>query len=411
VKNFAKIKNKEKKMHDKNEKEVEFEEERLLNLDVDHDHKTVYEKAVEAKDEVLHEEGLLEELVEQVEEEEVKEEAEVLLEETTEMVDTAEVEATEENVPAPPKETKNAKALRLVEQARSIVQEADAQTEECKLLLMDDLKEYEEAKSKLKKSGFDDCESLLEKLGYQTTSEEQEEEESVVFEPKEEMAPMDIKGVSGGKFSGFVLALLGGAATAVGLVYLATEKLGMTLNVSKLPSSEETQNILSSFPTMVGLQPDATIGAGLLGVSVLLVMFLIYKIRVGLKANRNLHFAVKQFVEAELYTEQKSNCKIEMEKVDVHMKETVETMNVYEILLHEQEGKLQRILYFEGEKGKSTEYHEKSYAEIRETKELMRTIKGFMAIPMSEDGKLSENSVERLLKAKSQMDKMIDRLY
>ncbi len=403
-------------MNDKNEKEIEFEEEKLLNLDVEHNNKTVYEKAVEAKDEVLREEGLLEELAEQVEEEvEVESEAKIeLVDEIEDIVeDTTEDirEEPEESTPESRNETKNAKALRLVEQARSVVQEADVQTEECKLLLMDDLKEYEEAKSKLKESGFDDCESLLEKLGYQTTSEEQEEEESVVFETKEEMAPMDIKGVSGGKFSGFVLALLGGAATAVGLVYLATEKLGMTLNVSKLPSSEETQNILSSFPTMVGLQPDATIGAGLLGVSVLLVMFLIYKIRVGLKANRNLHFAVKQFVEAELYTEQKSNCKVEMEKVDVHMKETVETMNVYEILLHEQEGKLQRILYFEGEKGKSTEYHEKSYAEIRETKELMRTIKGFMAIPMSEDGKLSENSVERLLKAKSQMDKMIDRLY
>lgn len=403
-------------MHDKNEKAVDLEEERLLNLDVDHYTKKVDEKAVEGEDKMLREEGLLEELVEQAEEE-VKEEAEaemLLLEETVEMVDTAEVEeveATEENVTAPPKEKKFAKAQRLVGQSKQIVQEADEQTEECRLLLMDDLKEYDEAKSKLKESGFDDCEFLLEKLGYKTTSEEQEEEESVVFETKEEVAPMVIKDVSSGKFSGFILALLGGAATAVGLVYLATEKLGMTLNVSKLPSTEETQNILSSFSTMIGLKPDAAIGAGLLGISVLLVMFLIYKIRVGLKASSNLHFAVKQFVEAELYIEQKSNCKVEMEKVDAHMKETIETMNIYEILFHEQEGKLQRILYFEGEKGKSTDYHEKSFAEIRETKELMRTIKDFMAIPMSEDGKLSENSVERLSKAKSQMDKMIDRLY
>ena len=400
-------------MKDNNEKEIELEEEKLLNLDVDH--KTVYERAVEAEDQVSREEGLLEELVEQVEEE-VKEEAEpevLLLEETTEMVEMVEedeVEETEESTPESKKETKNTKALRLVEQARSIVQEADAQTEECKLLLMDDLKEYEEAKSKLKESGFDDCESLLEKLGYKTTSDE-EQEESVVFETKEAVAPMVIKGVSGGKFSGFVLALLGGAATAVGLVYLATEKLGMTLNVSKFPSPEETQNILSSFSTMVGLKPDAAIGTGILAFSVLLVMFLIYKIRVGLKANSNLHFSVKQFVEAELYTEEKSNCKVEMEKVDIHMKETIEAMNIHEVLLHEQEGKLQRILYFEGEQGKSTDYHEKSFAEIRETKELMRTLKNFMAIPMSQEGKLSEDSVELLVKAKSQMDKMIDRLY
>lgn len=389
-------------MNDNKEKEIEIEEEKLLHLDSKH----YTEKKVD-------EEVELEEVYEEVLAEKVEEKIEVEGEAVDEIEEAVEepLEESEESTSESKKETKNAKALRLVEQARSIVQEADAQTQECKLLLMDDLKEYEEAKSKLKESGFDDCEFLLEKLGYKTTSEEQEEEESVVFETKEEIAPMVIKGVLGGKFSGFVLALLGGAATAVGLVYLATEKLGMTLNVAKLPSTEETQNILSSFSTMLGLKPDAAIGAGLLGFSVLLVMFLIYKIRVVLKANSNLHFAVKQFVEAELYIEQKSNCKVEMEKVDAHMKETIETMNIYEILLHEQEGKLQRILYFEGEKGKSTDYHEKSFSEIRETKELMRTIKDFMAIPMSEDGKLSENSVERLLKAKSQMDKMIDRLY
>lgn len=404
MKNFAKIKNKDKKMNNNNEKEIELEEEKLLDLDTKrHTEKKVDEEIVEL------EEVYEEELAEKVEET-IEEEGEAV-DEIEDTVEEPDVEEPEESTPESKKETKNAKALRLVEQARSIVQEADAQTEECKLLLMDDLKEYEEAKSKLKESGFDDCESLLENLGYKTTSDEQEEEASVVFETKEEVVPMVIKGVSGGKFSGFVLALLGGAATAVGLVYLATEKLGITLNVSKFPSPESTQNILSSFSTMVGLKPDAAIGAGILVLSVLLVIFLIYKIRVGLKANSNLHFAVKQFVEAELYTEAKSNCKVEMEKVDIHMKETIETMNIYEILLHEQEGKLQRILYFEGEKGKSTDYHEKSFAEIRETKELIRTIKDFMAVPMSEEGKLSENSVERLLKAKSQMDKMIDRLY
>ena len=140
-------------------------------------------------------------------------------------------------------------------------------------------------------------------------------------------------------------------------------------------------------------------------------MVLLYKIRVGLKASSSLHFAVKQFVESELYIEQKSNCKTEMDKVDAHMKDAIETMKKYEILLNEQEGKLQRILYFEGEKEKSTEYHEKSFLEIREAKELRRSIKDFMAVSMSHEGKLSENSVELLQKAKSQMDKMIDRLY
>jgi hypothetical protein len=400
-------------MHDKNEKEVGFEEEQLLNLDVDHYTKQVDEETVE------HEEELAEKLAEQVEEElKAESEAEVLLlEETVEISETEEVkevdgsEETEENVSASSKEKKFAKAQRLVEQSKQIVQEADERTEECRLVLMDDLKEYEDAKKALKEGGYDGCGDLLEKLGYQPTGDVQTEEDPVVFEEKEVVKPMVIKGVSSGKFSGFVLALLGGAATAAGLVYLATEKLGMTLNVSKIPSTEERESILTSFSTMVGLEPDLYIGSGLFAVAILLVMYLLYRIRVGLKASSSLHFAVKQFVESELYIEQKSNCKTEMDLVDAHMKDAIETMKHYEVLFNEQEGKLKRILHFEGEKGKSTEYHEKSFLEIRETKELMRSIKDFMSVSMSHEGKLSENSVEFLQKTKNYLDKTIDRLY
>ncbi len=81
---------------------------------------------------------------------------------------------------------------------------------------------------------------------------------------------------------------------------------------------------------------------------------------------------MKQFVEAELYTEKKANCKVEMDKVDAHMKDTIDTLKTYEVLFNEQKGKLQRILFIEGEKEKSTEYHDKSFTEIRDTKDAYR---------------------------------------
>ena len=76
-----------------------------------------------------------------------------------------------------------------------------------------------------------------------------------------------------------------------------------------------------------------------------------------------------------------------------------------------QRGKLQRILHIEGEREKSTEYHDKSYAEIRDTKELIRTIKDFMDTPMSEEGKLSSKSELLLQNTKDQINKVIDRFY
>jgi len=108
------------------------------------------------------------------------------------------------------------------------------------------------------------------------------------------------------------------------MVYLATQKLEMTFDMTKVPSENVRESVLAWFSTMIGMQEDVVIGTGVLGITVALVMILIYVIRVRLKAKSNLHFAVKQFVEAELYAEQNPDCKEEMEKVDAHIQTQVE---------------------------------------------------------------------------------------
>ena len=401
MENFAKIKHKDRNMNENKN----VQEEMIRNVE---------DETSEIIEEMI--EDIENEASEVVEEaiEEIEDETSEIGEEVTEEVENEVSEIVEESVediPLPAKAKKHVKALHLVEKAKRIVRESNKRADECKLLLETDLKEYEEAKSALRDGGFDACVYSVKKLGYQSTNDEPREENMVVFEPKEQLKPMVLKDVSSGKFTGFIYALIGGFATAVGLVYVATEKLGMTLNVTKVPSEDVMQSILAWFSTIIGMQENVTIGAGVLGFVVLLVMILIYVIRVSLKARSNLHFAVKQFVEAELYTEQKANCKQEMDKVDAHIKDTIETMKTYEVLLNEQKGKLQRILYIEGGKEKSAGYHDKSYLEIRDTKELMRTIKEFMDISMSEEGKLSAKSVLFLQQTKDQIDKMLKRFY
>ena len=316
----------------------------------------------------------------------------------------------QDNFPKEKKVKKHIQALELVEKAKNIVQSAEAQTEECKLLLISDLKEYDNAKRALNKGGLEVCSDLLEKAGITTSARLEEEAGSIVFEPKNEIPPMPIKSVSSGRFTGVIYALLAGAGTAVGLIYLATEKLGITLNVTKTPSPERIQNIMTTFSTFVGLD-NYYVGIALFVVAVLFATVLIYLIRTALKGNANLHFAVKQFAEAELYTETKENCKTEMDRVDAHMKDSIETLKMYQVIFNEQKGKLERILHIEGEKQKSSEYHEKSYTEIRETKELIETIKHFMSMPMSEEGKLSEKNELLLQRAKTKMDKILEKLY
>jgi hypothetical protein len=358
--------------------------------------------------------NVIDEIIEEAQNEAFDIVEDTIEEDEKENLDTEASDETEEKIeetPLPAKTKKHVKAQHLVKKAKKIVQEADERTKECKVMIESALQDYRDAKEELKTGGLDACVSLLKTLDHQFKDEVLEETNVTFFDAKEESKPIALKEVSSGKFTGFLLALFGGAATAIGLVYLATEKLNMTLNVTRVPSEDIVESILAWFSTIIGVHENVYIGAGVFGISVLLVMILLYVLRVGLRANRNLHFAAKQFVEAQLYTEQKSNCKEEMNKVVAHIKETIETLKTYQVVLNEQKGKLQRILHIEGEKETSTEYHDKSFTEIRVTKELIGTIKDFIDTPMSEEGKLSSKSILLLQNTKDQIDKIIQRFY
>jgi len=301
-------------------------------------------------------------------------------------------------------------AVLLIKKAKHIVHDAENQMEQCKVLLSDDLKDFEIAKESLKKGGMDECEEMLETLGYSGMDEENGDEEIVVFESKEEVPPVYIRDVSSGKFTGFLLALIFGLATLLGLVYLATEKLGITLDLSKVPAPETYNAILSWFGSLIGTSTPA-VGGAMLAVAVLLVMWIVYTIRVSLKAGSNLQFAKEQLAKAEEYAALKGTCKDEMDSIDAHIKDAIETLKNYEVILHEQKGKLKRIHHFEKSDDESAEYHAKSLKEMEETYDLIKTIKEFLNTPMSEEGKLSGKSTLFLYRAKNRLDKMIERLY
>jgi hypothetical protein len=318
------------------------------------------------------------------------------------------VEVSLEHSPLSGKTTKQSKAKSLIKKAKKIVDEATERAEACRHVLEEDLKAYEEALSTLHQDGFDGCVSLLKQLGYQVKSEKEERPEVVV--PKQKaLKPFVLKDISSGRMTGVFYALVGGAATAIGMVYLAAQKLEMTLDVTKVPSENVRESILAWFSTIIGLQENVEIGTGVLGVTVLLVMTLIYVLRLRLKAKNNLHWAVKQFVEAELYVEQNPDCKEKMEKIDIHIQDIIGTLKAYQVLLNEQKGKLQRILYFEGEKEKGASYHDKSFAEIEETKELVERIIDLIETPVVEDGKIHEQSMYSLQKAKEKLYDVIKR--
>jgi hypothetical protein len=156
---------------------------------------------------------------------------------------------------------------------------------------------------------------------------------------------------------------------------------------------------------------DPMVGGAMLDVVVLLVMWIVYAIRVSVRASSNLEFAKEQLKQAEEYASLKGTCKDEMDKVDAHIKDAIEVMKTYEVIFNEQKGKLRRIQHIEQSGQESPEYHEKSLKEMEDTYDLIKAIKDFLNMPMSEEGKLSGKSTLFLYRAKNRLEKMIEKLY
>jgi hypothetical protein len=327
--------------------------------------------------------------------------------------DEAEVlERTEEAGMAEGKKLKkHEEAVLLVEKAKNLVKEAEEQMEECKLLLSNDLKGYEDAKLALKEGGMEACEELLGELGYVEEAEEPVEEEIIVFEPKEDLEPIYLRDVSSGKFTGFLMGLIGGVATVGGMLFTAASKTGVTLDLSKVPTPESIKPLLGWYGSLIGMNGNEMAGGAVVVLSALLVIWIIYAIRVSMKGSRNLEFAQLQLEEAEAYTAHKGSCKEEMDKVDAHIHDAIETLKTYQVLFNEQKGKLERIMHIEGKKEELSEYHDKSLAEMKDTQGLINAVRNFIGVPMSEEGKLSGKSTLFLHSAKNKLQKMIDKLY
>ena len=298
----------------------------------------------------------------------------------------------------------------LVKKAKIIVDEADMQLQECKLLLESDLKGFNDAKESLKDNGLDASEALLTVLGY-TIEKDLVDDDMVAFVPEEKMEPMYIKDVSSGRFSSFIVALIVGFLTLSGLLYVATEKLGIVLNPSKMPTADVLNPIWNWFASLVSMPGNTAVGIGIVASAVLIAMWIVYKIRVTLRAGSNVKMAKEQLVAAEAYCDQKGSCKKEMDKVDAYINDAIETLKLYKVILTEERGKLERILHIEKEKIEEADFHPNSTLEMRDTQEMIEAIKDFMSVPMSEEGKLSGKSGLFLHRAKTKVQKVIDRLY
>ena len=305
---------------------------------------------------------------------------------------------------------KHLEAKKLVEKAKSMVHDNANEMQDCKLLLENDFRDYEDAKRALHSGGLDDTKALLVELGHSSVSDLEIDEKEVIFDTQDDIDDIEIKDINSGKFTGFILSLLLGIITFIGLIYLSTQKLGIVLDITKISDNNISNNILNWFASLVGMENNAEIGIAVLAVIILFVMLLVYILRVELKSRSNLRFANNQMKETEKYITYKMNCKKEMDRIDIHIADTINTLNNYQLLLNEKSGILKRILHFEGADVEKQGYTHSSLSQMKEAKDLILSVQDFIIQPISNGGKLSDNAIDSIHKANEKIKTVLSKL-
>ncbi len=329
-----------------------------------------------------------------------------------EIVEVAEVVIAEDDGTVKSDDSSAKNADQLIDEARDMVQQSDSKAKDCLEILDEDLAAFENAKSKVLSGAVHKTDALLTEVGFEAENINDIGEEGVKFSSEDPIAPMRVKSLSGGKFGAFILALLFGLAAAVGWIYFASEKLGMGLSPSKIPSEEMLHKILAWIGGgMTGGEGNPMIGMVIVAVTALVVMWVIYKIKVYMREVSNQKLAQKVHEDAAFYCTKKEECQKEMEIISEHIHKVIKSLQTYDVYFNEQDATLQRIVYLEG-KIPFDEYHHKSKEDMKQVNLLISSLDGLLSTPMAgENGSLSEEAIDALKKSNHILELYREKLY
>ena len=305
---------------------------------------------------------------------------------------------------------KNEQAKELIAKSKEIIYKADVEVESIKKSISNDVEKFEELKSNLLSTTIPQNKSLLEKASFVYIQPESDEE----FELSIDNGNNDIKvkDISSGGFTAFIFAILSMLATAIGWLYLASTKIGIEIKPPVIPDNASIDKMLAWIGGgMTGGEGNTLYGVITIGVSALLIGLLVYNLFVSIKENRNFKVANDTFEKSNQYFEKQKETKTELEKIDEHIKKIVPLLEDYQVLLNEENAKLQRIIHVEGELEENSQYHQSSISEMKETERLMEKIEEVMTRPVTKEGRLNENSVYALDEARNVYEYYLSKIY
>ncbi len=306
--------------------------------------------------------------------------------------------------------TKNADQL--IAEARDMLQQSDNESKDCLGTLNEDMEAFESEKAKVLDGSIHKVEALLSEAGFKSDVISDVGGEDIKIGSVEPIAPIRVKSLSSGKFTAFILGLIAGLVAVVAWIYVATENLKMTLDMSKIPEAGVIDKILVWIGGgITGGEGNALMGMVILSVSGLVTMWIVYSIKVFLKESSNDRFAQKVHKDAEFYCTKKEECKREMKKVSEHINEVINSLKTYDIFFQELDARLQRVIYLEGKVPFDT-YHSKSKEDMNQANLLIGSLGRLLSVSMAEeDGSLSEEAIKAMHKSNHSLELYREKLY
>lgn len=307
------------------------------------------------------------------------------------------------------KKSKLAIAKEKIDKAKVLTAETKNQIEECMRNIDADIEVLDAKKQALFETALRPSEALLDSIAAgDTPLDELPSSQVELLDLSED--EVEIKDPSSGRFKGFFWALIAGAGVAGGWCYAVSTSLGLPIPPEKIPDFDRLNKMLEWTSGQLGQGANANIGAAVVIVAVLLVMWIIYAMIVSVRAGSNLRAADKTEEAVQLYCTSKEECKEKMKLVREHVQNSTSLVEKYQVILEEQNAKLKRALYFEDAE-EVDGLHANTKEEIATTQHLIADVKKLIATPVSEAGILTADAIEALRKANKAVNDHVMKIY
>ena len=280
-------------------------------------------------------------------------------------------------------------------------------------LLEKSVVEFEKEKMNLTNGALIHLDKLLKRVNYTYLVEERAE--PFEFSHRFPLEPIEFKHLNSGVLSALLLGLMTALLTLFGWFSLATlqRPIEWGFNSTEMFGSNfnrSMESALSWVGTLLGVE-SSFVGLVVVALSALLLGYLVYSVRIFFKKRANLKKAIEKSEEVASYVEQKNISRMDLIAISEHIDKVIPLVKSYNILLKEQNSKLERVLHLEGELPRSNKYHSKSQQIMRESASLMKRIEELIFTAITKEHKLNEASVHALMRAEASYEGHTSKLY